>query len=121
MEVVEQLGQGVVSIRSRPGGREEPDTRGFDDAENQVSIRSRPGGREELPALGRHAAGSVFQSAPDPEVGRNWPDQARSEPPRLVSIRSRPGGREEPVTTGADGDGIDGFNPLPTRRSGGTR
>ena len=85
----------LVSIRSRPEGREERDDRRLGDARYGVSIRSRPEGREErlnARMLGRKG---LFQSAPDPKAGRNPEYLPHLEEGLAVSIRSRPEGREE--------------------------
>ena len=158
----------IVSIRSRPEGREEragcSTRRRRSTSFNPLPTR-RPGGTG-FPLAGRQAA-ELFQSAPDPKAGRNptdtsaWCDEclvsirsrpegreelARPPAPRrgaAVSIRSRPEGREEPDerfafssrnafqsapdpkagrnrARQAENDDAIGFNPLPTRRPGGT-
>ncbi len=61
----------MVSIRSRPGGREERADGAKARASPNVSIRSRPGGREEHAGIEHEVTTKKFQSAPDPEVGRN--------------------------------------------------
>ena len=132
----------LVSIRSRPEGREELDREIDDDPD--LAFQSAPdpkAGRNHLARPRRLRAGQ-FQSAPDPKAGRNgspslpsgWgcsfnplptrrpggtsPRRGRGQGPP-VSIRSRPEGREEPPDN-AEPTGPASFNPLPTRRPGGT-
>ena len=59
----------------------------------------------------------MFQSAPDPKAGREFPGPRRAGIPHEVSIRSRPEGRERGAG-GSAANGGGGFNPLPTRRPG---
>ncbi len=109
-----------------------------------VSIRSRPGGREERPRTSATGSASTFQSAPDPEVGRNGtvtgtvtatgrfqsapdPEVGRNCPRSCRAIatawfQSAP----DPEVGRNPAHQISmsfhySFNPLPTRRSGGTR
>jgi len=88
----------IVSIRSRPEGREIPCTgimrrpRNF--RFNPLPTR-RPGdtqGRGEALALS-----DVFQSAPDPKAGRYEAADAWEAKTKRVSIHSRPEGREIPA------------------------
>ena len=133
-----------VSIRSRPEGREERLLGVGFNHRPVVSIRSRPEGREEPidhravpvqlpfqsapdPKAGRNLRSrrlpgrqGKFQSAPDPKAGRNERDHGLGIGRCRVSIRSRPEGREELGVARVHHAAIDGFNPLPTRRPGGT-
>ena len=100
----------------RPGGTR--DVR-LGEVADPVSIRSRPEGREE-PRRGTWCRGSIrFQSAPDPKAGRNV-DRPRGQV-RPVGFNPlptrRPGGTR---VAPPDGPVERGFNPLPTRRPGGT-
>ncbi len=84
-----------VSIRSRPEGREILNMAPGLSSWMPVSIRSRPEGRE-IPMISKqhHQINKSFQSAPDPKAGRY---AAMGEQYRVrgdVSIRSRPEGRE---------------------------
>ena len=97
----------------RPGGTT-PEV----DAQLQalVSIRSRPEGREELKRKDISATELRFQSAPDPKAGRN-PARRRPRPQRqAVSIRSRPEGREERVYRATRGP--NGFQSAPDPKAG---
>ena len=62
---------------------------------DMVSIRSRPEGREEPLNVDEGISPVQFQSAPDPKAGRNSRDGSPALSAYQVSIRSRPEGREE--------------------------
>ena len=112
---------GLVSIRSRPEGRERGNDAVTPRPGRRVSIRSRPEGRERAYVRASPKTSSGFQSAPDPKAGREASVTGIYSSEKIVSIRSRPEGRERGRCGAGDRLRPQCFNPLPTRRPGESR